>query len=100
MSLKDGLMNKLVLIFLLANLEIIFLILYLFFFKFKPPSVVISFLFSGTIQTKSGFNLSAVFTISEFVEISKFTKRFLIEQIFLNMLHYKYIHQYDGKYFV
>ena len=41
----EGLINKLVRIFLFLNLFIIFLSLDLFFFKSKPPSVVISFLF-------------------------------------------------------
>ena len=49
-SFIDGLINKLVLIFAFLNLKIIFFNLLKFFFKFKPPSVVISFLFSGTIQ--------------------------------------------------
>ena len=60
---KDAFINKLVLIFFL-NLEIIFLIFNLFFFIFNPPSVVISFLFSGTMQTKFGF-ISKAFLSSQ-----------------------------------
>ena len=75
-------MNKLVLIFLFLNWLSIFLNLILFFITFNPPSVVISFLFSGTIHIKLGLNLKAFFTISELVEISRFTNIFFFEQIF------------------
>ena len=63
-SLIDGLMNKLVLIFFFLNLKIIFFIFDLFFLRFNPPSVVTSFLFSGTIQIKFGFIVKAFFIIS------------------------------------
>ena len=46
-----GSINKDTLILLFFNLFIIPKSFFLFFFKFNPPSVVISFLFSGTIQT-------------------------------------------------
>ena len=58
-SIGDGLMNKLVLIFAFLNFLIIFSNLLKLFCTFKPPSVVISFLFSGTKQIKFGFILSA-----------------------------------------
>ena len=53
-------MNKLVLIFAFLNFLIIFSNLLRWFFIFKPPSVVISFLFSGTKHIKFGFILSAL----------------------------------------
>ena len=62
-SCRDGFINKLVLILFLLKISNIFLILFLFFFKFNPPSVVISFLFSGTRQIKEGLFLSAILTI-------------------------------------
>ena len=49
-SFGEGLMKRLVRIFFFLNLLMILLILSLFFLKSKPPSVVISFLFSGTIH--------------------------------------------------
>ena len=82
-SVKEGLTKRLVLIFNLLNFFIIFCILVLFLIKSKPPSVVISFLFSGTIQIKLGFILIAFLTIFEFVEISKFTSNPFIEHILL-----------------
>ena len=59
------------LILFLFKISNICLILFLFFFKFNPPSVVTSFLFSGTIQTKDGLFLSAILTIFRFEAISK-----------------------------
>ena len=63
MSFKDGLIKRLVLILLCLNKLNIDFIFFLFFLRFNPPSVVISFLFSGTIQIKSGFILRAFLTI-------------------------------------
>ena len=78
-SLIDGFTNKLVLIFFL-NLSID--LIYFYSFLFKPPRINFSCLFSGTIQIKLGLIFKAFFTIASFVDISKFTKRFLIEHIF------------------
>ena len=55
-SIGDGLMNKLVRSFTFLNFLIIFSNLLRLFFIFKPPSVVISFLFSGTKQIKFGLS--------------------------------------------
>ena len=79
--LRIALINKLVLIFFFLNFFIIFLILLRFFDKFKPPSVVTSFLFSGTMQIKLGLFFSAIFNISSFNEISKLVIIFLFLQI-------------------
>tara|TARA_B100000989_G_C19377216_1_gene399988 strand:+ start:392 stop:727 length:336 start_codon:yes stop_codon:yes gene_type:complete len=82
-SLREGSINKLVLILFFFKIVIIFSIFLKLFFKFNPPSVVISFLFSGTKQIKLGLFFKAIFNIFKSVAISKFRGIFLLEDIFL-----------------
>ena len=60
----------------------------LFFDRFKPPSVVISFLFSGTKQIKFGLFFNAIAKISLFNDISRFVKIFLFLQILTTSLSF------------
>ena len=55
-------------------------------FKFRPPSVVISILFSGTKQTKFGLFFKAIFNIDPFAAISKFNGIFLLFAILYKSL--------------
>ena len=72
----SGSINKDTSILQLLHSLIIFCIIYLFLsFNFtisKPPSVVISNLFSGTKHTLSGLASKAIFNISSVGAISKF----------------------------
>ena len=72
MSEKFGSINKVTLIFFFFNFLIKFFKKCLFLFKFNPPSVVISDLFSGTKQINSGLYFKAIVSISFVGAISIF----------------------------
>ena len=93
MFLIEGSINKLVRIFLLFKVVTIFFIKLKFLFKFSPPSVVTSFLFSGTIQTNLGLYLRAKFNISLFEAISKLSGIDLIDEINFKSLRFKLVHR-------
>ena len=78
-----GSINKATLILFFFKHNIIFFRCWVFLFKFNPPSVVISDLFSGTIHTKLGLCLIAILSISFVGAISKLIGIFNLFIIFI-----------------